>query len=470
MQKQITINEIKNNITQSRELAVKSLMNSGNANMDQENMGGYRILAEGCYAPNDDIRSGFNNNDLIIGGSGSGKTGGYVIPNIRGGFGSMIVADTKSRLYRMLGKEMERKGYRVQVLDFVNPENSCVYNPLDYIRENKSDYSADRYSNKDIVSLARALVPTTTSDDAFWQDSARTVMTFLLAFTMEALVPEEHTMMSLVELYRMLGTEKGRKTFEMWCEEHPKSFAAKKYAMFSGLLPADRTWACVMQFVTEAIDLFDFEEIRTMFNRTENKIDIRKIGYEKTILFLNVSDTNRYVDRLVNLFYTQAMQVMCEEADKMENGRLPVPVRFILDDFAANIYIENFDRIISVIRSRNISASIILQSLTQLHSMYSPEQAGTIISNCDHMLYLGGQDITTAQYIGLRANRTEDKIMTMPLEKAYFIERGKMAVMADKITPYAKENEEDNWMELDLSDEDIFLDHFLDEETKKTSD
>ena len=118
------------------------------------------------------------------------------------------------------------------------------------------------------------------------------------------------------------------------------------------------------------------------------------IGREKTAVFLNISDTNRYADQLVNLFYVQAMQVLCEDADNIRpTGRLRIPVRFILDDFAANAYIENFDKLISVIRSRNVSVSVILQNMTQLYSMYSEAEASTILNNCDHILYLGGQDI-----------------------------------------------------------------------------
>ena len=115
-------------------------------------------------------------------------------------------------------------------------------------------------------------------------------------------------------------------------------------------------------------------------------------------------------------------------------------MRFVLDDFAANVYIENFDKLVSVIRSRNISVSIILQSLTQLQSMYSKEQADTIVTNCDHLLYLGGQDIETARYVGYRSNRTEDNILLMPIGKAYLIERGKRGILIDRIPPYGKES------------------------------
>ena len=408
-------------------------MNKNNYNGLKER----RIFAENCYVSNDDIHSGFNNNDLIIGGSGSGKTGGYVIPNIRKANGSVVVADTKSLLYHKLKDEMIAKGFKVKVLDFANMECSNGYNPLDAIRENPLKHSVDRYSNRDIVSIARALCPESFEKDPFWTDSARTVLTFLVAFTMEALIPEEHTLMSVLELYRVLNNEKERDMIDKWCEKHPESFASKKYRMFRGIMEVDRTWSCITQVVAESLDIFEFGEMTRIIENTEEKIDIRALGHEKTILFLNVSDTNRSVDRIVNLFYTQVMQLLCDEADSMEDGRLPVSVRIILDDFAANVYISDFDKLISVIRSRNICTSVILQNITQLNSMYSEGQASTIMSNCDHMLYLGGQDLDTANYISIRANKPVERILSMPFEKAYFIERGKLAKLVEKVKPYA---------------------------------
>ena len=152
---------------------------------------------------------------------------------------------------------------------------------------------------------------------------------------------------------------------------------------------------------------------------------------------------------MINLFYVQALQTLCQDADHMPAGRLKVPVRFILDDFASNARIEDFDKIISVIRSRNISVSVILQNLTQLNSLYSDAIAATILNNCDHILYLGGQDIETANYVGTRANKAMESVLLMPPNKAYLLEKGKRGELVDKIRPYAdreyfsREREED---------------------------
>lgn len=427
-------------------------MNGNEAASDTREKRTGRVLAVGRYADDNDIRSGLNNNDLIIGCSGSGKTGGYVIPNIRRCHGSLIITDTKRHLYRTTAKELRSAGYKVYLLDFIEPEQSAGYNPLDYIREKKGPGKESiQYNTKDILSIAKILCPVKNMRDPFWESSAQTVISFLMSFTLEALVPEEHDMISMVDLYRQLcDASGGRKVIEQWCEDNPSTYAAKKYKMFCEIYDADRTWACIQQFVSVALNIFDTREIQNIFRcQKKARINLHKIGQEKTAIFLNVSDTDRYADQMINLFYVQALQTLCQDADHMPAGRLKVPVRFILDDFASNARIEDFDKIISVIRSRNISVSVILQNLTQLNSLYSDAIAATILNNCDHILYLGGQDIETANYVGTRANRTLESVLLMPPNKAYLLEKGKRGELVDKIRPYAdreyfdREKEED---------------------------
>lgn len=391
-----------------------------------------RIFGNNTWVTNDDLFSGFNNNDLIVGGSGCGKTGSYVIPNICEAYGNMIVTDTKSQLHKKLSPHLKQSGYTVHVLDFVNPERSVAYNPLHYIRKNHG-----KYNEKDIVSLARALVPMMDQDEPFWENSARTVVTFLIAFTLEAMDESEHSMLTLCELYKILLNDSSE--MEQWLYDHPDSFALRKYNALKGVMNVERTWHCIGQFVAEALDPFDFKEMENIFgNHNHEEFKISNLWKQKEVVFLNISDTDRYADRMANIFYTQAMQQLCLYADELDDGRLKRPVRFILDDFAANAYIEDFDKLISVIRSRNISCSIIVQSLTQLESMYSKTQANTIITNCDHILYLGGQDIETAKYIGNRCDKTEDTILQMKTGQAYLIERGSIGKLIERIPPYKR--------------------------------
>lgn len=228
----------------------------------------------------------------------------------------------------------------------------------------------------------------------------------------------------------------GELSFLQWADKHPNTFAAKKFYESRASSAADKMWSSIIEFANRALEPFDFEEARTIFGNPEG-FDIRDLGRKKTVLFLNVSDTDRAFDQLVNVFYTQALQLLCSEADKNPDGRLKVPVRIMMDDFAASARIPDFDKIISVIRSREISVSIILQSLTQLQSMYKYSEAATITNNCDHLLYLGSQDIDTANFIACRVCRTPETVMCMPRDKAVLITSGERARFVDKVKPYS---------------------------------
>lgn len=393
-----------------------------------------RILAQNMAVSNNTWETGLNNNDIIIGPSGAGKTTGYVIPNINQHYGSMIIADTKGNLAGKLGPSLKAAGYQVRTLDFVDQKNSCAYNPLDYISR---DMRGVRYNQKDVVSMANLLVPVVDKEEPFWGESAKTVVASLIAFVLEALPEEEQHLGSVLKLFQVLGTNAGNEIFSQWEEECPDSFAVKKYKMYRQLYQAERTWSCVRQFAAQALDIFAYEDAGAIFCRPAS-FRIESLGREKSVLFVNISDTDRSFDLIANLFYAQALQCLCKEADRNADSRLRVPVRIILDDFATNACIPHFDKIISVIRSREISVSIILQSLTQLNAMYKEAEAATIINNCDHMLYLGGQDLKTAEYVSSRANRTIDTILSMGLDQAYLFTRGERPRLVKKVNPFEK--------------------------------
>ena len=393
---------------------------------------GKRILADGISISNDTKETGLNNNDLIIGSSGSGKTGGYVIPNLRNITGSLVVSDTKGQLERLFRDELIAKGWQVKTLDLVDPLRSCGYNPLDGIRK----FDNGKYREQDILTLANTIMPPLDDREPFWQKAAAGYIAFLIAYCLEAVNDDEHNMHSVCRLHQAFISPNGRIPFLKWAEENPDSFAARKLCQVTSLTVAERTWSSVAEFANIALEPFDFEEAKAVFAGSD-PIDISDLGREKTVLFLNVSDTNRAFDILVNIFYTQALQLLCSQADANPDGRLNVPVRIIMDDFGASARIPDFDKIISVIRSRDISVSIILQSMTQLESMYSHAEALTIINNCDHILYLGSQDIGTAEYIGYRAYKTPEAVMCMPRTSAILMTSGEKAVTVSRIKPYS---------------------------------
>lgn len=393
-----------------------------------------RILAQGEFISNSTRATGINNNDLIIGPSGAGKTRGYVKPNIMQCNESMIVADTKGSLKDEFTPLLLRRGYRVINLDFTDTLSSDGYNPLDYVRY---DQRRGKYLEQDITTLCAALIPLQDSRDRFWEESARTLLSALVGYVLEALPQEEHTLEYVVKLFTAEDSGAGgqrvyRQLLSELAEEKPDSFTARQFRFYNVLQGTEKTDFSVQAFVSRALAPLSYDGPMHMY-RCENRIDFRRLGQEKTAVFLTVSDTDRAMDGLVNLFYTQALQTLCHSADKdYPAHRLPVPVRFILDDFATNVRIPDFDKIISVIRSREIYVSIILQSISQLSSIYGHGESMTIINNCDNCLYLGGQDVETARYIATKANKTPDTILSMPLDRAYLFTRGQKARMVTK--------------------------------------
>lgn len=389
-----------------------------------------RILAAGETASNNTWKTGLNNNDLVIGSTGAGKTRSYVKPNLLQGNESFIVTDTKGLLVKEVAPALKRAGYRVMHVDFTDPGSSFGYNPLDYVRY---DAKKGKYNEQDILKISESLCPVEDFREPFWDHAARLYVEALIGYVLECLPKEEHTLEYVLKLQSAMTT-----TTETLLDENlaqnPDSFTSRKYASFKGSERADKMNASILGIIAEKLDSLTFDGTMRMYSK-KNRIRFRDIADEKTAVFLTVSDTDRSMDRLVSLFYAQAMQDLCDYADKEGlSGTLPVPVRLYLDDFATNCVIADFDNIISVIRSRGMSVSIILQSLTQLSGIYGEAKACTIVNGCDHILYLGGQDRKTVEYVSLRAGKTADTVMNMPLGRGYLFCRG---TAPKQVTPYS---------------------------------
>ena len=391
---------------------------------------GYRILAKGQTISNDTWATGLNNNDMIIGPSGSGKTRGYVKPNLLQMNGSMIVTDTKGLLRREVGPVLERHGYQVAELNLADPLASpWGYNPLAYIR---FDARRDCCQEQDILTAAAALVPIEDDRQPFWEMFSRNFLEGMISYVLECLPEEEHNMIYVTRLFSEMASGNFDKLFRELCQIAPTSFAAMRYKMTQSCRQAEKMYSSVQGILAEKLAPFAFEGTQSLF-RNPMQIDLCRMTREKTAVFLTVSDTDRSMDRLVNLFYTQALQGLCRSADRdYPDHRLPVSVRFILDDFATNTVIPDFDSIISVIRSREIYVSIIIQSLSQLEGLYGHAKAMTIINNCDHCLYLGGTDTQTAQYFAEKVNCQVSTVLNLPLDSLYLFTRGSRPQKAQK--------------------------------------
>ena len=403
---------------------------------------GTRYLAKGVEISNKSHETQLNNNDCIIGNSGSGKTTSYVYGNIAGKYGSYIIADTKGNLAMKFGSMLRKAGYEVKVLDLVNTEKSVGYNPLDYIRRQKNG----TYNQQDVQKLAELMSPVTMVNDPYWETGAMNVICSLLALTLETNSPKDQNLCTVSKYAAELGFTTGDepdgdmirlcRRFVKAHQKDPDSFAWKKFLRYRDIEKSEKTWACITNFVHKAMSLYDINSIIKMFLNPD-KIDLAKPGREKCAYFVNISDSDRTMDTIANIFYSQLFQTLIADADHNKDGKLDVPVRIILDDFATNVYIPYFDKLISVIRSREISVSIILQSITQLNTLYGDNRARTIINNCDHLLYMGGHDFESAKYISDMANVPLDKVIDMPLDKQYILIRGQKAQYVERLAPDA---------------------------------
>lgn len=340
----------------------------------------YRMLGNVMVSCNSK-RTHLNNNDCIIGNSGAGKTTSYVIPYLKDiEEESAVVSDTKGNLYRKMKRELESKGYIVKLLDFYHPDESCGYNPLKYVSY-KMVGDIEYYNESEIKKIADTICPVLVKRDPFWEKSAAMILESMIAFVLESLPVDEHNLCSVVKLFESYTKENFKEIFSNLQREDADSIAVRKYHMYEELSDADKTYACVKQFLAERLNGFSNRELENVFMQKDD-FRISDLGKKKMVLFVNQSDTDRSMDAIINVFWTQALQELVKLADENKNSRLDVPVRLLMDDFACTCYIKGFDRIASAVRSREISFSIILQNISQLFTMYSESEAETIMGNC----------------------------------------------------------------------------------------
>lgn len=427
-----------------------------------DNLYGYRYFGNSVKVSDNSWKSGLNGNDLIFGTSGSGKTRGYVLPNILRTQGSIITIDAKNQLYNKTKESLEARGYRVELLDFENLSNSTIgYNPLDFIGKDK----IGRWSTEDIRKISHLLMSgIEDKDEPYWSVAAESMIETYITFVMEAVSEHTKTIDIAADVMNNLAGKNGVKAVRyirdgVFKEDDPyydRNFPEsdkelRKYLVPAGrsayplgmhfysnpgcrsgklymknvenMVEAEKTYGCIISFANMGFDAFTSPEIVSL-NNASKRIDFRDIATHRMAVFVNVSDSDRSKDVLVSLFYNQLFEQLLRFGRTCEDSRLPVPVRIIMDDFSSGTKIDHFDRIISVIRSYDISASIILQSMTQLYSMYGEASAKTIANNCDHILYLGGQDMDTISFIAEHADRTRQSVMGLPLDQAILITRG----------------------------------------------
>ena len=367
--------------------------------------------------------TGLNNNVLVLGCSGSGKTRNFLKPNLLQCEGSYVVLDSKGRLFREMGPCLSAHGYTVDCLDFTTMEGTIGYDPLHHVRWRKGQPLA-----QDIISIASALFPRSDmGDDPLWAGAAANYVASYIAYVFEALPDREWNMASVVSVYEQACEGNADALFSDLSRQDPESYAVSLYRRAKSTARAEKMHSSIMGIIAANLMPLTFDGALASFRKV-GQIDFCDLGRERRVLFVTMDDMDRSLAPLTSLFIRQAFSSLCEFADaKCEGGRLPVPVRFMLDDFA-NLTLPDFDDVLSVIRSREISCTIICQTVSQLEARYNQAVANSIIGNCDRHLVLGFQDERTARYFSLRANKTATTLLETPADNWWLFERGHRGV------------------------------------------
>lgn len=333
-----------------------------------------------------------NKNVLVVGGSGSGKTRFFLKPNLMQMHSSYVVTDPKGTVLVECGKMLEKNGYEIKVLNTINFKKSMHYNPFAYLR-----------SEKDILKLVQTIMANTKgegekSTEDFWTKAERLYYTALIGYLYYEAPEEEQNFESLlafIDASEVREEDENFKNavdyiFDALEKEKPNHFAVKQYRKYK--LAAGKTAKSILISCGARLAAFDIEELRNLMKYDEMGLDT--VGDKKTALFIIISDTDDTFNFVVAMMYTQLFNLLCDKADDEYGGRLPVHVRCLLDEFSNIGQIPKFEKLIATIRSREISASIILQAKSQLKAIYK-DHSDTILGNCDSELFLGGKEGTT---------------------------------------------------------------------------
>ena len=333
-----------------------------------------------------------NKNVLVIGGSGSGKTRFYVKPNLMQMHSSYCVTDPKGTIVLECGKMLEDNGYEIKILNTINFKKSMKYNPFAYLR-----------SEKDILKLVQTIIANTKGEgekagEDFWVKAEKLYYTALIGYIFYEAPREEKNFATLLDMIDASEVREDDETymnpidrlFEALERKEPTHFAVKQYKKYK--LAAGKTAKSILISCGARLAPFDIRELRDLMS--EDELELDTLGDRKTALFVIISDTDDTFNFVVSIMYSQLFNLLCDKADDVYGGRLPVHVRCLLDEFANIGLIPKFEKLIATIRSREISASIILQAQSQLKAIYK-DNADTIVGNCDSTLFLGGKEKTT---------------------------------------------------------------------------
>ena len=338
-----------------------------------------------------DPKNARNKNVLIVGGSGSGKTRFWLKPNLLQCHSSYVVTDPKGSIVVECGNALLKNGYKLKILNTINFSKSMHYNPFSYV-----------HSEKDILKLVTTLMTNTKGDgsggDPFWEKSERLLLTALIAYLHYEAPKEEQNFATLLEMLNTMQVSEDDEDFqnpvdllfEDLARKKPNSFAGRQYKLYK--LAAGKTAKSILISCGVRLAPFDIQELRDLTMYDELELDM--LGDRKTALFLIMSDTDSTFNFLISMVYTQLFNLLCDKADDVYGGKLPIHVRCLIDECANIGQIPNLEKLVATIRSREISACLVLQARSQLKAIYK-DNADTIVGNMDSQIFLGGSEPTT---------------------------------------------------------------------------
>ena len=379
--------------------------------------------SEDCVFSTNTEETGVNNNRIVVGGSGSGKTVSILEPIILETYHKSLIASvTKRRIVNKYIPLMKKRKYDVWDIDFVHPERGNVgYDPLNFIK-----------NYQDITFIAKSMVLSNprkerSNADPYWDDAATSLLAAIITYVLQTM--EEPTFADVLEMLDNLKYEEygghirtnydGR--FERIEKKDPSNFAVVNYKNFTNI--PMKTASCVFGTLNASLASVFSPELRKMF-RISKKVDFKHLAEKKTALFITTSAVNPSLNCFINMFYGHAFKELFEYGEEQPDGILPVPVELAADDFATGCPVPMFDQYISIFREKRISVTILVQSESQLSSIYGENETTTIINNCDTYIYMGSNDLCTARNISQRVNLPLEDVLHMKLGKQILFRRG----------------------------------------------
>ena len=398
------------------------------------------ILGKGdnCVFSSDSKETGLNNNIVVIGSSGCGKTVSIIEPRILETFTKSLIATvTKRRIVKKYFKVMRERGYQVWDVNFVHPsKGNCGYDPLTHIA-----------SYNDITFLARSIVlansqKATSNADPYWDEGATSLLSAEISYVLMtkdnptfADVLEFHNKMTFEERSGIISTNYDQK-FGYLAEKDASCFAVSCWKSFKQL--PIKTASCIFSALNTTMDSIFTPELKEMF-QMKQMVDFEKLASEKTILFITTSPVNPSLNSFISSFYGTAFKELFEFAEEQADGKLPVSVDVLCDDFATGCPVNMFEQYVSIFREKGLSATILIQSESQLSSLYGDDKATTIINNMDTIVFLGSMDLETGKRISMRANCPLEDILYMPIGEEIIFRRGMKPIFTKRYNIFENE-------------------------------